>query len=231
MASKRQGIREKLNKGYNIVIVLMVISGIVSIIGMGLLERSLTNFVEGSNTADTGVKMCRIDVNIAARTIREMALNEDQSTYPAYRAKVEEKEADLQQWLADIENTGLISDAEFSAYKTAINEWTAVGMEIVSKIEAGDREGAIEQIFSECEPKLTELVNLSIRLDNETTAMMEDSIRSSSATFNVCIRRSCHRGIQEDRKPYCSFDRGSDYGDRRCCKAAGAWKSACILGV
>ncbi len=187
MASKRQGIREKLNKGYNIVIVLMVISGIVSIIGMGLLERSLTNFVEGSNTADTGVKMCRIDVNIAARTIREMALNEDQSTYPAYRAKVEEKEADLKQWLADIENTGLISDAEFSAYKTAINEWTAVGMEIVSKIEAGDREGAIEQIFSECEPKLTELVNLSIRLDNETTAMMEDSIRSSTATFNVCV--------------------------------------------
>ena len=187
MLKKKSGIGEKLNKGYNIVIVLMVISGLVSILGMGLLQRSLTSFVEGSNTADTGVKMCRIDINIAARTIREMALNDDESTYPTYRANVDAKVADIKVWLSDIERTGLITDGEFKAYKNAIEAWTEVGYDIIAKIEAGDQAGAIRQIFDECEPALSELVELSKRLDSETTALMEDSIAKSQRTFTVCL--------------------------------------------
>ena len=187
MLKKKSGIGEKLNKGYNIVIVLMVISGLVSILGMGLLQRSLTSFVEGSNTADTGVKMCRIDINIAARTIREMALNDDESTYPTYRANVDAKVADIKVWLSDIEGTGLITDGEFKAYKNAIEAWTEVGYDIIAKIEAGDQAGAIRQIFDECEPALSELVELSKRLDSETTALMEDSIAKSQRTFTVCL--------------------------------------------
>ena len=37
------------------------------------------------NVADTAVKICRIDVNAAARNIREMALNDDSSSYAGYK--------------------------------------------------------------------------------------------------------------------------------------------------
>lgn len=82
-------IKQRLNYGYKVVIVMMVVSGLLSMLGLSILNASLNDFVNGSNRADTAVKICRIDVNIAARTIREMALNDDTSAYPEYKEKVE----------------------------------------------------------------------------------------------------------------------------------------------
>ena len=78
-------IKQKLNFGYMIVIVLMIVSGILSICGLSLLDKGLNDFINGSNQADTAVKICRIDINIAARNIREAALNDDPDSLDGYR--------------------------------------------------------------------------------------------------------------------------------------------------
>ena len=39
------------------------------------------------NASDIAVKMCRVDVNAAARNVREMALNDDASSYDSYEKK------------------------------------------------------------------------------------------------------------------------------------------------
>lgn len=83
-------VKGKMNFGYVVVIVLMIVSGIFSMTGLEILNSSLNNFVDGANKADTAIKICRLDINIAARNIREMALNEDTSSYPEYKQKVEE---------------------------------------------------------------------------------------------------------------------------------------------
>ena len=41
----------------------------------------MLNYVNKVNAADQAVKTCRINVNAAARNVREMALNPDKSTY------------------------------------------------------------------------------------------------------------------------------------------------------
>ncbi len=43
-----------------------------------------------STQTDQAVKTCRININTAARNIREMALNDDESTYDSYEEKVKE---------------------------------------------------------------------------------------------------------------------------------------------
>lgn len=45
----------------------------------------MLRYVENVERADVAVKICRIDVNSAARNIREMALNSDTSTYDSYQ--------------------------------------------------------------------------------------------------------------------------------------------------
>ena len=108
---KNFSVKKKMNIGYNVVIVLMIISGIVSMVILSTLNNSLNHFVEGINRADTAVKICRIDVNITARAIREMALNEDTSQYPAYRKKIEEKLAGVYEELAVLKETEVIDES------------------------------------------------------------------------------------------------------------------------
>ena len=50
---------------------------------------NMFNYAENISAADKAVKMCRINVNAAARNIREMALNNDTSSYNDYELTVE----------------------------------------------------------------------------------------------------------------------------------------------
>lgn len=184
---KNFSVKKKMNIGYNVVIVLMIISGIVSTVILSTLNNSLNHFVEGINRADTAVKICRIDVNITARTIREMALNEDTSQYPAYRKQIEEKLAGVYEELAVLEETNVIDKKLCDNYEKEIRLWAEVGLEIVEKLENGDRAGAIDLIFSRCVPELDALVDVSLELDELTTQMMDEKVAQSALIFNIGV--------------------------------------------
>ena len=180
---KNFNVKKKMNTGYNIVIILMLISGIVSMIALSSLDRSLNTFVEKINRADTAVKMCRIDINITARAIREMALNEDTSEYSAYRAKVEQKLNGIYDELEALKETEAIDQKLCNNYETEIRLWAEVGLDIVDKLETGDRAGAIDLIFSRCVPELDALVEVSLELDELTTKMMDETVAKSQMIF------------------------------------------------
>ncbi len=73
-------LKQRLNAGYLIVIMFMALSGLIAIIGFITVKLSVDSYINVGQRADTAVKMCRVDVNIAARNIREMALNTDSAT-------------------------------------------------------------------------------------------------------------------------------------------------------
>ena len=70
-------LQERIAYGYKKVIMLMLISGLLSIIAIGVLLADLLNYVQKINASDIAVKMCRVNVNAAARNIREMALDDN----------------------------------------------------------------------------------------------------------------------------------------------------------
>ena len=93
MSSKKGAMKKKLenmhlgkriNYGYKMVITMMLISGLLSIAVIGVLFFNMLNYVNKVNASDQAVKVCRINVTSAARNVREMALNPDQSTYEDY---------------------------------------------------------------------------------------------------------------------------------------------------
>ncbi len=53
---QKMKLKKRLNIGYMVVIILMIVSGLFSMIGLGILDKSLNDFVNGSNRADTAVK-------------------------------------------------------------------------------------------------------------------------------------------------------------------------------
>lgn len=185
---EEMNIKQKLNFGYAIVIVLMIVSGIFSIVGLSVLYGSVNDFVNGSNKADTAVKICRIDVNIAARSIREMALNDNTSSYSGYKQKVEERLAEVGTELQSLKETGLIEEALYQRYSDSLNVWGDIGYEIIEKIEAGQHDEAIDMILTECTPALDEVIEISKEIDEITNSLMERSVRVSKISFIIGIQ-------------------------------------------
>ena len=77
-------LRERINYGYKMVIIMMLVSGLLSVVVIGVLFSDMMHYVNKVNAADQAVKVCRINVSAAARNIREMALNPDTSSYDGY---------------------------------------------------------------------------------------------------------------------------------------------------
>lgn len=161
-------LNKRLNFGYAVVIVLMIISGVLNIIGLGVLYGSFNSYVNGSQKADTAVKECKIDINIAARNIREMALSNDAGTYQSYKETVEEKLNDIGEQLEILQQTKVIDDEIYDEYSEVLTDWGTIGYDIMADIESGNKDSATSKIIDECAPALDKVEDISDELDTIT---------------------------------------------------------------
>lgn len=172
-------MKKKLNFSYMVVIAFMLLSGVFSVVGLGVMFGNLNGYINGAQRADTAVKICRININIAARNIREMALNDDEESYEGYKQEVEERLAEVGTELEALKDTGLIDSALFSRYSEALTQWGNIGYEIIDKIEAGEHDAASEMILSQCVHALNQVVSISEEIDSVTDGLKSDAIRTS----------------------------------------------------
>ena len=161
-------LKERISYGYRKVILMMLVSGLLSIAVIVVLFANMMNYVYRVNAADQAVKICRMDVNAAARNIREMALNEDTSTYESYEQTVEKLLAEVSSQLEIMKQTGVVPDELYTEYSSALNDWGNIGYSIMNEIKEGNRDQAIEDILNECTPALNKSVETVIKLDELT---------------------------------------------------------------
>lgn len=177
-------LRERISYGYNKVIMMMLISGLFSIVVIGVLFANMVHYVENVAAADKAVKICRINVNASARNIREMALNDDTSSYDGYEQTVKKLLTEVDSELKILKKTGTISKENYEEYATALSDWGNIGYSIIDEIKNGDREKAVDAILNDCTPALNKLVDIAIKLDEETDQL---SNQSSRTTFIFAI--------------------------------------------
>jgi len=163
---------------------MMLISGLFSIVVIGVLFANMVHYVENVAAADKAVKICRINVNASARNIREMALNDDTSSYDGYEQTVKKLLTEVDSELKILKKTGTISNKNYEEYATALSDWGNIGYSIIDEIKNGDREKAVDAILNDCTPALNKLVDIAIKLDEETDQM---SNQSSRTTFIFAI--------------------------------------------
>lgn len=170
-------LKERINYGYRTVIKMMLISGALSIVVIGILFANMMRYIEKVQRADTAVKICRLDVNSAARSIREMALNSDTSTYSSYEQEVEDKLAEVDSELKTLKNTGIVSDELYQQYADSLSAWGNVGYSIMEEIKAGKIADATDAIINECTPALNNVVEIGKTLDDVTDLASANAVR------------------------------------------------------
>ena len=183
-------LQERINYGYRKVISMMLISGLFSIVVIGVLFANMENYIENVAAADQAVKICRINVNAAARNIREMALNDDTSAYDGYEQTVEKLLTEVDNELKTLKKTGVVPDADYEEYASALSDWGTLGYSIIEEIKNGDREKAIDLILNECTPALNKLVQIAIKLDDMTDEVSNRAARTTvifTVAGIVCI--------------------------------------------
>jgi methyl-accepting chemotaxis protein len=183
MNLKSKSISKTLKQSYNLLLIFTIIVGLVAIIGITVLDRSMKNYINGADAADNALKMCRIDINIAARNIREMALNDDASSYDGYMQTIEEKLTDTGVWLKVLQETEVVDETERLEYVDALTNWANDAYLIAQTIQAGDKETGTEMIFSQCIPALDNLVELSLEMSDDLDAIVASSTMKGEITF------------------------------------------------
>ena len=173
-------LQERINYGYRKVIIMMLVSGLLSIVVIGMLFANMMHYVQNVTVADQAVKICRINVNAAARNIREMALNNDASSYDDYEQTVERLLAEVDTQLKDLKKTGVVPDADYEEYASALTDWGDIGYSIMKEIKSGDKDKAVDSILNDCTPALNKAVKIAIRLGE-----MTDKVSSRSARITV----------------------------------------------
>ncbi len=170
-------LKERINYGYRKVIIMMLVSGLLSIVVIGILFFNMKHYVQNVTVADQAVKICRINVNAAARNIREMALNNDASSYDNYEQTVERLLAEVDTQLNNLKKSGVVPDADYEEYSSALADWGNIGYSIMEKIKSGDKDKAVDSILNDCTPALNKAVEIAIRLDEMTDEQSSRSVR------------------------------------------------------
>ena len=169
-------LKDRISYGYKRVIIMMLISGVLSLIVIGVLLANMIRYVDKVQRADTAVKICRIDINSAARNIREMALNSDTSTYDGYKQEVVDLLAEVDSELKSLKGTGIVSSDLYQEFTTSLSEWGTIGYSIMSDIESGKMEEATQAILNECTPALNNTVEIGLKLDKVTDRASSDAV-------------------------------------------------------
>ena len=184
-------LKERIDYGYRKVITMMLISGLLSVVIIGILFANMMHYVENVNVADQAVKICRINVNAAARNIREMALNEDTSSYDNYEQTVKRLLSEVDSELQILKKTEVLSDENYEEYATALSDWGKIGYSIIEEIKNGNDENATDAILNNCTPALNKVVEIAIKLDELTDEASSETVRNmvvcTGAGFVVII--------------------------------------------
>ena len=170
-------LKERISYGYRKVIIMMLVSGLLSIVVIGILFFNMKRYVQNVTVADQAVKICRINVNAAARNIREMALNNDTSSYDDYEQTVESLLTEVDTQLQNLKKSGVVPDADYEEYASALADWGNIGYSIMEEIKSGDKDKAVDSILNDCTPALNDAVKIAIRLDEMTDEQSSRSVR------------------------------------------------------
>lgn len=171
-------LKERIDYGYRKVITMMLISGLLSVVIIGVLFANMMHYVENVNVADQAVKICRINVNAAARNIREMALNEDTSSYDNFEQTVKRLLSEVDSELQILKKTEVLSDENYEEYATALSDWGKIGYSIIEEIKNGNDENATDAILNNCTPALNKVVEIAIKLDELTDEASSETVRN-----------------------------------------------------
>ncbi|GAB6954285.1 bacteriohemerythrin [Mediterraneibacter glycyrrhizinilyticus] len=180
-------VKKKLLVGYGIVLIMTVLIAVFSMFQLKMANEDLENFMAGSVKADDLIKENRIATNIAARYLRDMVIEKDDSNYADKTAKVQENIATIKNNFETLQSMDVLDQDALNEYQNAMEGWFDIGDKVLSLLNENKREEAQEVILEECTPALNKAIELVKPLNEETDQILTKTMTESMDRTNKSL--------------------------------------------
>ena len=184
-------IKKRLIGGFLLVIGISVAIIVAALLQMNSQRATYNNILKyqvGANDLLTGI---RLDANIAARNVRDMALKPGDRSNAELETRVNEVLSDMDAKIKELEEIYPLDEAKLQDYITSVNKWGNELPAILDAIDRGDGETAANLIKNSCTPQLNDMATKAKEIDNLLTQAQNDAVdaqkRSSMISIGVIL--------------------------------------------
>ena len=188
---KDMKIKKRLIGGFLLVIGISVAIIVAALLQMNSQRAAYNNILKyqvGANDLLTGI---RLDANIAARNVRDMALKPGDRSNAELETRVNEVLSDMDAKIKELEEIYPLDEAKLQDYITSVNKWGNELPAILDAIDRGDGETAANLIKNSCTPQLNDMATKAKEIDNLLTQAQNDAVdaqkRSSMISIGVIL--------------------------------------------
>lgn len=189
---KNMKIKKSLILGFGITI---VVSLLIIISTLGLLfnqKNAYTSVIETEMRANVLITSIRLDATVAARCVRDMALNpDDRSGNAELESYINSTLNGLDAKIKELREIYPLDDRDLDTLIQDLEVWAEQVPDIMDAIDGGRGEEAVRMILNSCSPHLNELTTYAGTLDDSLSEAQQTAIdqqeRSSKISMLVII--------------------------------------------
>jgi methyl-accepting chemotaxis protein len=190
---KNMKIKWSLTMGFGITILLSLLTIFAALGSMGTEQRAYQDIIDNQVRASELINTIRINANVAARDVREMALDPSSADNATLKNDAYSRLSDAGDMLQEFRELYTQDDSLETSYGQALTEWGQNLPDIVALIEAGQSAEATSMLKNVDTPLLKQLGTLgdqlSENLDQAQTEAMAHQARYTlyAKTFILCL--------------------------------------------
>ena len=182
---KNMKVRKSLLVGFGTTIIISLGLIIASVVVMNLLSNGYDEILARNVHSTELISSIRLEANIAARNVRDIALIPDDPNNPALEARARECISEMNTMFAELEKVFPLDMSLLTKYEAASREWMDFAPSIIDEVNHGNPANAAVMVQYECTPKLDEMANLAQQVASQLAAAEEEAIDKQQLTVTV----------------------------------------------
>ena len=184
---KNMKIKNALYLGFGITIAVSLFIIAFCIFMINTLSDGYDHILEKQVRSNEIITTIRLDANIAARNVRDIALIPDDPNNVNLKARTNEVLGLIPGYFAELHEVYPLDIKQLDEYQKLTNEWMAAVPEILAAVDQGRINRATDLVMNECTPKLEAMADAAKAIDSLLSQEEENAIASQQRSVMICI--------------------------------------------
>ena len=184
---KNMKVRFSLIIGYAITTIVSLLIIITSLVMLNAHQNNFEDIIDTDAHANELILYIRLNTNIMARNVREIALFPSTSESKRLHADIEETRDELESQMNELQAIDPLNDNSVEQYIASVKDWDAAVQKILNLLDTGRVEEAIRLINSDCIPRLKAMGDHAVQADNALVAHQDARVAAQARSNTISI--------------------------------------------
>lgn len=180
-------IRGRLIFSHGVITLLSFLVVLLGIINLTAMKQSYNELLEQEVVLKESILLARLNVNVTARYLRDMALDMKGTDWAESELKIKNALNELEKNLVQIQESASFTDVDVKTYIDSVDDWSVKAAEIMSTITSGNHKKALEEIRNVCTPSLNEQAEYGVKLTDSLETYVNNVIAEQNKQANINI--------------------------------------------